>query len=253
MAVTSDDATNLLVSLLAKQLGIPKVITRVGRTRNRRLFERVGIDAPLTPRTAAVQEVLNWLKIDEVDHLATIEDRAEVMEVTFPYDAAAGRGPHAGVAAEQPVGAILRKQKVHVPRGDTVIQPGDHLFLITTPGQHRRGRGLAATPRARRRGLRPAVPPTGTRGRFAPFVLGTGLLALGAPRPRCSRSAPPLAGEDASRFRGDGRHRPRARPAAATVGRAGLEPTRREALLAVLALWLLAPLSARSRTSCRPR
>jgi trk system potassium uptake protein len=31
VAVTSDDATNLLVSLLAKQLGIPKVITRVGR------------------------------------------------------------------------------------------------------------------------------------------------------------------------------------------------------------------------------
>jgi trk system potassium uptake protein len=133
VAVTSDDATNLLVSLLAKQLGIPKVITRVGHTRNRRLFERVGIDAPLTPRTAAVQEVLNWLKVDEVDHLATIEDRAEVMEVTFPYDAAA-RPVHALRAPPNSlIGAVLRKQRVLIPRGDTVIQPGDHLFLITTP------------------------------------------------------------------------------------------------------------------------
>ena len=133
VAVTSEDATNLLISLLAKQLGIPKVITRVSRARNRRLFERVGIDAPLTPRTAAVQEVLNWLRIDEVDHLATIEDRAEVMEVTYPYDAPARAVRQLGAPARSLIGAILRKNKAIIPRGDTVIAPGDHLFLITTP------------------------------------------------------------------------------------------------------------------------
>ena len=133
VAVTSDDATNLLVSLLAKQLGIPKVITRVGRARNRRLFERVGIDAPLTPSVTAVQEVLNWFKVDEVDHLATIEDRAEVMEVTYPYRAPAGAVQALGAPQHSLIGAIVRKQRVMIPRGDTVIQPGDHLFLITTP------------------------------------------------------------------------------------------------------------------------
>jgi trk system potassium uptake protein len=133
VAVTSDDATNLLVSLLGKQLGIPKVITRVGRARNRRLFERVGIEAPLTPRTAAVQEVLNWLKLDHVDHLASIEDRAEVMEVTYPYDASAGEVRALGSPDNSLIGAIVRKNRAFVPRGDTVIQPGDHLFLITTP------------------------------------------------------------------------------------------------------------------------
>ena len=133
VAVTSEDATNLLISLLAKQLGIPKVITRVGRARNRRLFDRVGIDAPLTPRTAAVQEVLNWLKLDEVDHLASIEDRAEVMEVTFPLAAKAGQVQQLGSPPNSLIGAILRNRRAIVPRGDTTIQPGDHLFLITTP------------------------------------------------------------------------------------------------------------------------
>jgi trk system potassium uptake protein TrkA len=133
VAVTSDDATNLLISLLAKQLRIPKVVTRVGRSRNRRLFERVGIDAPLTPRTAAVQEVLNWLKLDDVDHLATIEDRAEVMEVTFPLDARPGKVQALGAPPQSLIGAILRKQRVVIPRGYTEIRPGDHLYLITTP------------------------------------------------------------------------------------------------------------------------
>jgi trk system potassium uptake protein len=133
VAVTSDDATNLLISLLGKQLGVPKVITRVGYARNRRLFERVGIDAPLTPRTAAVQEVLNWLRLDEVDHLATIEDRAEVMEVTYPRKAKPGKVSELGSPKRSLIGAILRANRAIVPRGDTTIQPGDHLFLITTP------------------------------------------------------------------------------------------------------------------------
>ena len=133
VAVTNDDSKNLLVSMLAKQLGIPKVVTRVGRSRNRRLFEWVGIEAPLTPRTAAVQEVLNWLKVDEVDHLATIENRAEVMEISYPYECNVGKVRDLGAPATSLIGAILRRDRVIIPNGDTTIQHGDHLYIVTTP------------------------------------------------------------------------------------------------------------------------
>ncbi|HEX7002768.1 MAG TPA: Trk system potassium transporter TrkA [Trueperaceae bacterium] len=133
VAVTSDDGKNLLVSLLAKQLGIPKVVTRVGRAKNRRLFERVGIDVPLTPRSAAVQEVLNWLHVDDVDHLASIEDRAEVMEVEYPADARSGRLAELGTPKRSLIGALRRDGQVLIPNGNTVIRNGDHLFIVTTP------------------------------------------------------------------------------------------------------------------------
>lgn len=133
VAVTDDDGKNLLVSLLSKHLGIPKVVTRVGRARNRHLFERVGIDSPLTPRAAAVQEVLNWLRVDEVDHLATIEDRAEVMEVSYPAACKGGRVRDLGAPRNSLIVAIQREATVFVPHGDTVIRPGDHLFIVTTP------------------------------------------------------------------------------------------------------------------------
>lgn len=135
VAVTSDDGKNLLVSLLSKQLGIPKVITRVSRPRNRRLFTRVGIDSPLTPRTAAVQEVLNWLRVDEVEHLATIEDHAEVMEATYPANARAGRVVDLGTPDSMLIGAIERGNRVLVPNGATVVEPGDHLYVVTTPSE----------------------------------------------------------------------------------------------------------------------
>ena len=135
VAVTDDDGKNLLVSLLAKQLGIPKVITRVGRPRNRRAFMRVGIDSPLTPRSAAVQEVVNWLRVDEVEHLATIEDFAEVTEAIYPLDAPGGRVMDLNTPSTMLIGAIERGNRVFVPNGLTQVEPGDHLYLVTTPDQ----------------------------------------------------------------------------------------------------------------------
>ncbi len=132
VAVTEDDGNNLLVALISKQLGIPKVVTRVGRARNRRLFTRVGIDAPLTPRAAAVTEVLNWLKVDDVDHLASIDDRAEIMEIVYPLDKKGGRVVDLQTPDYILIGAIQRDTNVIIPKGDTVVQPGDRLLLVTT-------------------------------------------------------------------------------------------------------------------------
>lgn len=133
VAVTDDDSKNLLVSLLGKHLGIPKVVTRVGRAKNRRLFEKVGIDSLLTPRSATVQEVINWLGLDDVDHLANIEDRAEVVEVTYPESCHAGKIKDLGTPPSSLIGAIIRNSKVIIPRGETVIKQDDHLYIVTTP------------------------------------------------------------------------------------------------------------------------
>ena len=135
VAVTDDDGKNLLVSLLAKQLRIPKVVTRVGRPRNKRAFMKVGIDAPLTPRAVAVQEVVNWLHVDEVEHIASIEDFAEVTEAIYPTDASGGRVMDLRTPPTVLIGAIERGNKVFVPTGLTLVEPGDHLFLVTTPDQ----------------------------------------------------------------------------------------------------------------------
>ena len=72
-------------------------------------------------------------QLDEVDHLATIEDRAEVMEVTYPFQAQVGKVRDLGAPAHSLIGAIVRQDKVIIPSGETTIQHGDHLFIVTTP------------------------------------------------------------------------------------------------------------------------
>lgn len=44
VCVTNNDEKNLLCSLLVKQLGVKRVVTRVSNGRKAQLFERVGID-----------------------------------------------------------------------------------------------------------------------------------------------------------------------------------------------------------------
>ena len=64
-------------------------------------------------------------------HIASIEDHAEVMEVTYPLDA--DEGPVAELASPSDIliGAVERDTNVIIPRGNTVIRPGDHLLLVT--------------------------------------------------------------------------------------------------------------------------
>lgn len=131
VAVTENDEKNLLVSLLAKQVGVPKVITRVNRTENRRLFERVGIDIPLTPRQAAVREVVDWLSPENVDHLALIEDRVELMELVLPETFRETTLGDLQLPEHAVVVAVEQGKKVTLPSPELKIAAGDQLLVLS--------------------------------------------------------------------------------------------------------------------------
>ena len=100
VSVIDNDERNLLASLLGRQLGVPKVITRVGRPANLRLFERVGIDVAISARGAAVASILHQITGGATSLLAVIEHgEARVFELTVNADvraAAAQADGHRG-------------------------------------------------------------------------------------------------------------------------------------------------------------
>ena len=60
---------------------------------------------------------------------------AEVIEATYPYSRPNMVLSALALPPQTLVGAILRKPQVIIPTGDTVVQHGDHLFLVTVPEQ----------------------------------------------------------------------------------------------------------------------
>ncbi len=133
VAVIDNDERNLLASLLARQLGVPRIITRVSKRANLRLFERVGIDITISARGAAVASVLHQIQGDTTRLLAVVEEGAgRILELDVP----AGYTPRALRELAPPlnsiIGAVVRQSRAFVPRGTDRIEPGDRLIVFTT-------------------------------------------------------------------------------------------------------------------------
>jgi trk system potassium uptake protein TrkA len=133
VSVIDNDERNLLASLLGRQLGVRKIITRVSKPANLRLFERVGIDVALSARGAAVAAVRHQIEGGKASLLAVLEEgQARVLEIEVPsnFEPAALRILKA--PPDSIVGAILRGGNAIVPRGEDVIEPGDRLIVFAT-------------------------------------------------------------------------------------------------------------------------
>jgi trk system potassium uptake protein TrkA len=131
VAVTDSDEKNLLASLLGRQLGIPKIITRVTSAANRRVFERVGIDVPLSARVAATEAVMHMIRHKDADLLATLgEGHGEVLEITLPDTFAPMALKELPMPPDSIVAALVRRDEAIVPGGATLIGPGDRCLVI---------------------------------------------------------------------------------------------------------------------------
>jgi trk system potassium uptake protein TrkA len=133
VCVIDNDERNLLASLLGRQLGVRRILTRVSRPANLRLFERVGIDVALSARGAAVASVLHQIHGGPTRLLAEVEQGAgRVLEIEVPAGYPVRRLRELAAPLNSIIGAIIRESRAIVPRGHDTIQPGDRLIVFTT-------------------------------------------------------------------------------------------------------------------------
>jgi trk system potassium uptake protein TrkA len=133
VAFTGSDETNLLSCLLAKSLGTRKVVSLIDRFDYVPLVSRVGVDAAVSPRVAAVNAILSYVRRGSVLAVAMLKGtRAEGIEfevtARFPFTGQ----PLAQVRfpAGSLIGAILRGDRVIIPRGTDTIQTGDRVIVF---------------------------------------------------------------------------------------------------------------------------
>ena len=147
VAYTGSDETNLLSCLLAKSLGTRKVISLIDRFDYIPLVSRVGVDAAVSPRLAAVNAILSYVRRGTVLAVATLKGtRAEGIE----FDVSP-RFPYAGQPLAQVrfpdgslIGAIIRGDEVLIPRGKDAIRVGDRVVVFVLPEVVRKVEALFA-------------------------------------------------------------------------------------------------------------
>lgn len=131
VAVTNNDEKNLLISLLARQLGVPRIITRADRPSNERLFERVGIDVVLSARGAAIRSVVSDVLEEKTIHLAELEHGDFGL---FEFELPANFPTIPLYKLKPPklanIGAIVRGRRTPIPMGSDELHPLDHVMVI---------------------------------------------------------------------------------------------------------------------------
>jgi trk system potassium uptake protein TrkA len=139
VAATGEDQVNLVISLLAKQeFAVPRVVARINEPRNKWLFnETWGVDVSVsTPHllTALIEEAVS---VGSLVRLLEFEGgEAQLIEVTLADESPARNRPlsELNVPRDATIVAVVRGGHVVVPRGDTVLQAGDEVLALTTPG-----------------------------------------------------------------------------------------------------------------------
>ncbi len=137
VAATGDDEDNLVISLLAKQeFAVPRVVARVNHPKNQWLFNQSwGVDVSVsTPQlmTALVEEAVS---VGSLVRLLQFEGgTAHLVEVTL-----ADGSPAAGISVadlgiprDATIVAVVRDDRLVVPRGDTILDVGDEVLLLVT-------------------------------------------------------------------------------------------------------------------------
>ncbi len=133
VAVTGLDEENLLLALLAKQMGAKRVIAKVSRPGYAPLVEQLGVDYAISPRLITASEVLRFIKGGRLLSLSLLlNEKAEVLElIVQPDSKIIGRPLHkAGLPAGMIIGTIMRDHKIIIPKGNDIIKEHDRLVVF---------------------------------------------------------------------------------------------------------------------------
>jgi trk system potassium uptake protein TrkA len=132
MPLTGSDETNLMVSQIAKDK-VKRIIARSNKEGNKKLYEKLGVDAALVPlatsaiafRDAVLKDIKTLLILDgefEVtEHViknASAVSGRSIKDVKFPLDAR--------------IIIMYRKEKAIVPTGDTKLESGDRVVILSS-------------------------------------------------------------------------------------------------------------------------
>jgi len=136
VVVTGEDRTNIVAAVLAHQLGVNKVVCEVKNPDYVPIYLKLGMDSLINSHVLASSRILRFTRREDVIALSILQDQnAEVIEMVLPSTArvAGKKVSRAGLPKGMVIGTLVREEKIIIPHGETVLQPGDRLVVFALP------------------------------------------------------------------------------------------------------------------------
>lgn len=137
IALTNDDQTNILTSVMAKQLGCRSALTLINETSFQALSEPLGIDAFLSPRSITISRILQHVRRGRIRAVYSVQNGlGEVTEAEALETSAVVGQPlkDLDLPSNVRIGGIWREGLFLRPTGETEIAPGDRVVVFAAAG-----------------------------------------------------------------------------------------------------------------------
>ncbi len=136
VAVTGDDERNIITSLLAKQLHVPRVIAMVNKVEYFDVTPDLGLDALVSKQLLTVNAVQRAINRRDVASIASVPGLdAHITEYIAQRRARITRRPLSKInfPSGAIVGAVMKNGHMEIPSGETQIEAGDRAVVFALP------------------------------------------------------------------------------------------------------------------------
>ncbi|SEN05205.1 trk system potassium uptake protein TrkA [Halorientalis persicus] len=142
ISTTDQDATNIMVCLLAQELEVPEVVSVVHNPEHMSLFRQIGVNTMENPQRLIAEHLYRAVKRPSIVDFMRIGEQAEVFEITVQRGAPIAGLTLSEAADEGYIGgdmlivAIERNGEGEpiTPRGNTQIEVDDLLTVYSATG-----------------------------------------------------------------------------------------------------------------------
>ena len=136
VAVTGRSETNILAAMLAKRMGVKKVIAEVENLNYIKLAESIGIDTIINKKLITASNIFRFTLSTDVQAIKCLTgSEAEVLEFIVKPNSPATKAKVKDLdfPSEAILGGIVRGDKVFIAVGNTEIQAYDRVVVFAMP------------------------------------------------------------------------------------------------------------------------
>ena len=139
LSLTGMDEENIIISMVAKSLGVKKRLTKINRTELLEIVDSVGLQSIITPKRLIADKIVQYVRALEnsqgssVEALYTIaNDQVEALQFKVVNGSLVTKNSIRDLDIKPGVliAYIVRGQQIIFPTGNDRLQPGDRVIVI---------------------------------------------------------------------------------------------------------------------------
>jgi trk system potassium uptake protein TrkA len=136
LALTDNPETNIITSLMAKKLGVPKTIALVDNRDYTHISQNIGIDTLINKKLIAANDIFRFVRKGKIEAVTSLNGvDAEVIEFVIQKKSKLTQSSirDLNFPKKALIGGIIRGHKSIIPLGETTLKERDKVIILAMP------------------------------------------------------------------------------------------------------------------------